>query len=175
MNRKILLPLATVVAAGAIAVGSGASFSSTTGNTISAVTAGSLKHTNSKDGAAIFTIPNMKPGDTVNGSLVLTNTGTLPADFSLTETSSSNTFVAGSDLSLDIVDVTANATVYSGTFGGLTDNVKNAIGTWQPGAAHTFRFTVKLSQDAPNTDQGKTAGATYTWDSVQLSGTTTDQ
>jgi len=174
MNRKILLPLATVVAAGAIAVGSGASFSSTTGNTISAVTAGSLAQTNSKAGAAIFTIPNMKPGDTVNGSLTLTNTGTLPADFSLTEASSSNTF-GGSDLTLDIVDVTTSTTVYTGTFGGLADGVKNALGTWAPGAAHNFRFTVKLSQDAPNTDQGKTAGATYTWDSVQLSGTTTEQ
>jgi len=174
MNRKILLPLATVVAAGAIAVGSGASFSSTTGNTISAVTAGTLSHTNSKDGKAIFTIPNMKPGDTVNGTLALTNTGSLPADFSLTEVSSTNGF-AGSDLTLDIVDTTLNTTVYSGTFGGLTDNVKNALGTWAPNTTHNFRFTVKLSQDAPNGDQGKTAGAVYSWDSVQGAGTSSDQ
>jgi hypothetical protein len=33
MNRKILLPLATLLAAGAVAVGSGATFTSTSGNT----------------------------------------------------------------------------------------------------------------------------------------------
>src|SRR5687768_9240195 len=48
-RRKVLIPLATVLAAGTIAVGSGATFTSTTGNTASAVTSGTLKHTNSKD------------------------------------------------------------------------------------------------------------------------------
>ena len=175
MARKILVPLTTVLAAGAIAVGSGATFTSTSGNTISAVTSGTLTQTNSKDGQAIFTLSNIKPGDTVTGTLTLTNTGSLAGDFSLTEVSSTNGF-AGSDLSLDIVDTTANTTVYTGTFGGLVDGTKSALGTWAAGAAHTFKFTVKLSQDAPNADQGKTAGAVYAWDSVQSgSATTTNQ
>ncbi|MGO4255706.1 hypothetical protein [Marmoricola sp. RAF53] len=174
MNRTILLPLATLVAAGAIAVGSGATFNSTTGNTISAVTSGTLTHTNSKDGQAIFNLTGMKPGDVLNGTLTLTNTGSLPATFSLTEVSSNNGF-AGSNLTLDIVDTTSSATVYSGTFGGLTDGAKTALGDWAAGAAHTFRFTVKLNQDTPNADQGKTANAVYSWSSVQLAGGTTDQ
>ncbi|MCW2790898.1 MAG: hypothetical protein JWP56_3201, partial [Aeromicrobium sp.] len=41
-TKKILLPLATLVAAGAIAVGSGATFTSTSANTISSVTSGTL-------------------------------------------------------------------------------------------------------------------------------------
>ena len=174
MARKILLPLTTVLAAGAIAVGSGATFTSTSGNTISAVTSGTLTHSNSKDNKAIFSLTNLKPGDTLNGTLTLTNTGSLAADFSLTEVSSSNAF-SGSNLTLDIVDTTANTTVYSGTFGGLTDGAKNSLGTWAAGSAHVFKFTVKLSQDATNADQGKTAGAVYAWDSVQTAGTTTDQ
>ncbi len=174
MARKILLPLTTVLAAGAIAVGSGATFTSTSGNTISAVTSGTLTQSNSKDGKAIFSLTDLKPGDTLNGTLTLTNTGSLPADFSLTEVSSNNGF-SGSNLTLDIVDTTANTTVYSGTFGGLADGAENALGTWASGAAHSFRFTVKLSQDATNAEQGKTAGATYTWDSVQTAGTTTNQ
>jgi hypothetical protein len=177
MNRKILLPLTTVLAAGAIAVGSGASFDSTTGNSISAVTSGTLSHSNSKADQAIFNLSNLKPGDTLNGTLKLTNTGSLAAAFSLVEVSSSNAFggTAGADLSLDIVDATTGGTVYSGAFGGLTDGAKNALGTWPAGAAHDFRFTVKLSPDAPNADQGKTAGAVYQWESVQLSGDTTNQ
>ena len=92
MNRKMLVPLATLVAAGAIAVGSGASFTSHSENTISSVTSGSLKQTNSKDGQAIFSLTAMKPGDVVNGSLTLTNTGSLPAKLSLTEGASVNEF-----------------------------------------------------------------------------------
>ena len=177
MNRKILLPLTTVLAAGAIAVGSGASFDSTTGNTISAVTSGTLTHSNSKADQAIFNLGNMKPGDVLNGTLTLTNTGSLPAAFSLVEVSSTNAFggTNGADLTLDIVDNTAKTTVYSGAFGGLADGAKNALGTWTSGEAHSFTFTVKLDAAAPNADQGKSAGATYQWQSVQLSGTTTNQ
>jgi hypothetical protein len=174
MNRKILVPLATVLAAGTIAVGSGATFTSSTGNTISAVTSGTLTQSNSKGGQAIFNLTNIKPGDVVNGSLTLTNTGSLPATFSLTETGSANGFT-GTNLTLDIVDTTANTTVYSGTFGGLADGAKNVLGDWAAGATHNFTFTVKLNQDAPNADQGKTASATYVWDSVQLAGQTTNQ
>jgi hypothetical protein len=174
MNRKILVSLATLLAAGTVAVGSGATFTSSTGNTISAVTAGTLSQSNSKAGQAVFNLTNLKPGDTLNGSLALTNTGSLPASFSLTEVSSSNTFT-GANLTLDIVDTTTKATVYSGTFGGLADGTKNVLGDWPAGATHNFTFTVKLAQDTPNADQGKTAGAVYAWDSVQLAGTTTNQ
>ena len=174
MNRKILVSLATVLAAGTIAVGSGATFTATTGNTISAVTSGTLLHTNSKDSKAIFNLSNIKPGDVVNGSLTLTNTGSLPASFSLTEVSSANGFT-GSNLTLDIKDTTTDTTVYSGTFGGLVDGTKNTLGDWAPAASHSFTFSVKLSADAPNADQGKTANAVYAWDSVQLAATTDNQ
>ena len=178
-TKKILVPLATLTVAGAIAVGSGATFTSTTGNTISTVTTGSLKHTNSKDGAAIFNLTNMKPGDTVNGSLVITNTGTLPAKFSLTETSSANAFGerAADDnyLKLVVTNVTTNAQVYSGTFGGLVDGAKTDLGTMNPTVSNEFRFTVTLDVAAPNSEQGKTANAAYAWDSVQLAGETTNQ
>ncbi|MFL6159114.1 MAG: TasA family protein, partial [Marmoricola sp.] len=71
-----------------MAVGSGATFTSTSGNTISAVTAGTLTQSNSKADQAIFNLSNMKPGDTVTGTLTLTNTGSLAAAFSLVEVSS---------------------------------------------------------------------------------------
>jgi hypothetical protein len=172
--KKVLIPLATLVAAGAVAVGSGATFDSTTGNTISAVTAGTLTQSNSKADQAIFNLSNMKPGDTLNGNLTLTNTGSLPAAFSLTEVSSANGFT-GANLTLDILDVTANTTVYSGTFGGLADGAKQALGTWASNASHNFKFVVKLDASTPNGDQGKTANAVYSWSSVQLDGQTYNQ
>jgi spore coat-associated protein N len=172
--KKILLPLGTLLAAGAIAVGSGATFTSTSANSISAVTSGTLSHANSKADQAVFNLTDIKPGDTVNGGLAITNTGSLPASFSLTELASTNTF-ADSYLTLAITNTTTGKTVYSGTFGGLADGTKNDLGTIAPAAKSTFTFSVHLAQDAPNTQQGKTAGASYRWDSVQLSGTTSNQ
>ncbi|HWJ11323.1 MAG TPA: TasA family protein [Nocardioides sp.] len=174
MSKKVLVPLATMAAAGAIAVGSGATFTSQSNNTISAVTSGTLTQSNSKDGGAVFDLTNMKPGDTLNGSLVLTNTGSLPATFSLTETASSNAFT-GDNLTLAITNVTTGASVYSGTFGGLVDGTKTDLGVVQPKAANTYRFTVKLAASTPNADQGKTASAAYQWDSIQLNGETYNQ
>ncbi len=177
-SRKVLVPLATVLAAGAIAVGSGATFTSTTDNTTSAVTAGHLSHSNSKANAAIFTITKMKPGDVVNGSLTITNTGNLPASFTLREPSSTNTFgsAAGANyLHLKITDTTAPSTVFDGDFGALADDTLTALGTLAPGDAHTYNFAVSMDAATPNSEQDKTAGASYQWVSTQLSGATTAQ
>ncbi|WP_110240830.1 hypothetical protein [Nocardioides gilvus] len=177
-SKKVLIPLATLLAAGAIAVGSGATFSSETGNTISAVTSGTLTQANTKDNAAIFNLPNMKPGDVVNGSLSITNTGTLPADFSLTEVVSANGF-SGENLKLVIKNTTAGTTkapvVYEGTFGGLTDGAANTLGTFAAGEKNDYTFTVSLAQAADNTQQGKTASASFKWNAVQLVGETANQ
>ncbi|MFW5473768.1 TasA family protein [Knoellia sp. CPCC 206450] len=172
--KKVLVPLTVLLAAGALAVGSGATFSSETSNTISTVTSGTLLHTNSKNGAEIFGLTNFKPGDTLNGSVTITNTGSLPATFSLTETSSANAFT-GEYLKLAIKNTTSGVTVYDGTFGGLVDGTKNDLGVVAPGAANVYTFTVTLAQDAPNSEQGKTATAAYQWSSVQTAGSVTNQ
>ncbi len=180
-NRKVLVPLATLVAAGAVAIGSGATFTSESSNSVSAVTAGTLTQTNSKGTGAIFTIPSMKPGDTVNGSLTLTNSGSLPATYTLQETTSTNTFGTSTAtgtpnyLHLKITNTTDSTVVYNGDFGALPDSTLTSLGQFSAGAAKTYTFEVKLDQDAPNTEQGKTAGATYTWDAVQLDGAATEQ
>ncbi|WP_185995238.1 TasA family protein [Nocardioides campestrisoli] len=173
-TKKVLVPLATLLAAGAIAVGSGATFTSTSSNTISAVTSGTLSQSNSKAGQAIFNLTDIKPGDVVNGSLAITNTGSLPANFSLTEVSSTNGFSA-ENLKLVITNTTTGSEVFKGTFGALEDGKKNVLGTFAKGATNTFTFKVSLDQDADNSQQGKAAGATYAWDAVQLTGETTDQ
>ena len=173
-TKKILLPLATLVAAGAIAVGSGATFTSTSANTISSVTSGTLTQSNSKSNAAIFNLTNIKPGDVVNGSLTIKNTGSLPATFSLTETSSVNGFAAA-NLTLDITNATTGTKVWSGTFGDLVDGTKNDLGLVAPGVSNDFTFSAKLASTTPNADQGKTASAAFQWDSVQADATTTNQ
>lgn len=140
-TKKVLFPLAALLAAGALAVGSGATFSSESSNTISSVTSGTLLHTNSKNGAQIFGLTNLKPGDTLNGSLTITNTGSLPATFSLNETSSTNAFGDGY-LTLVIKNTTTGATVYSGNFGGLVDGTKTDLGVIE--MAETVLSTTRL-------------------------------
>lgn len=174
LAKKVLVPLTVLLAAGALAVGSGATFSSETSNTISTVTSGTLLQSNSKNGAQIFNLSNLKPGDTLNGGVTITNTGSLPATFSLTEVESANSFT-GSNLTLAIKNATTGVTVYNGTFGGLVDGARTDLGQIAPGAATDYTFTVSLAQDTPNADQGKTASATYTWSSVQLAGETVNQ
>jgi spore coat-associated protein N len=173
-TKKILLPLATLVAAGAIAVGSGATFTSTSANTISSVTSGTLTQSNTKANAAVFNLTNIKPGDVVNGGLTITNTGSLPATFSLTETVSTNTFTAN-NLTMVITNTTANKVVYTGTFGGLVDGARTDLGLVAPGVANNYTFSVKLDSATPNTDQGKAASAAFQWDSIQADGATTNQ
>jgi spore coat-associated protein N len=173
-RRKVLVPLGTLLVASALVAGSGATFTSTSANTTSAFTTGTLTQSNSKAGQAIFDLDNLKPGDTLNGTLTITNTGSLPAAFSLTETSSSNAFSADL-LTLRITNTTTGTTVYDGTFGGLVDGAQNELGTYAAGDANTYQFTVTLDAAAGNSEQGKSATATYQWDSVQLDPTTYNQ
>ncbi|WP_052436973.1 TasA family protein [Georgenia sp. SUBG003] len=169
-GRRVLVPLATLLAAGAVAVGSGATFTSTSSNAISGVASGTLSQSNSAANQAIFNLTNMKPGDTVTGQLTLTNTGSIPAAFSLTEKSSTNGFSTG-NLALRIEDTTAGTVVFDGSFGDLVDDQKTELADFAAGEAHTYRFTVTLREAANNNDdQGRSASAVYEWDSVQLGG-----
>jgi hypothetical protein len=171
-SRKVLVPLATLLAAGAVAVGSGATFTSQSANAASTVTSGTLLHSNSKAGAQIFGLSNLKPGDVVNGTVVIENTGSLPGTFTLKETSSSNAFDPGL-LTLTIKD--GATTLYDGDFGGLADDALVDLGEYAAGASRTYTFTVALDAAAPNTQQGRSASAAYQWVATQLDGETFDQ
>ena len=171
---RVLVPLAGLAAAAALAVGSGADFTSNSVNSANAFSTGSLTQTNSKAGSAVFDLANMKPGDTLNGSVTIKNSGTLGAGFKLTETAT-NGFTTKSNLKLTITESGSTAPVWTGTFGELTAAGPLVLGDWAPGQAKTFVFSVTLDSKADNTEQGKTATATYSWDAVQSAGTTTNQ
>lgn len=166
-HKRITAGLATALAALGIAVGSGATFNSQTANPSNTFTAGTLTHTNSKNGVAIVTGANMKPGDVKTGEVTITNTGSLAGVFTLKESNASNAFAAGS-LHLKIEDVTgATPTqVYYGDLGSVA-SAGLSLGTYASLEARTYRFTVTLDQNAGNGDQGKTASADYVWTAVQ--------
>lgn len=162
-RRKVLVPLATLMVAGTVAVGSGASFTSTTAST-TAVTSGSVTHVND---VTSLSITNIKDKDTVTGSVKITNTGTLPSTLTIAETADTSTFVDG-DLKLTL---TQGATVlYDGTFGGLVNGQTIALGALPVGSSTTVTFTVKLVETTNNTNEGKNASASFQWVSTQEAG-----
>lgn len=167
--RRALVPLATLAAAGALTVGSGANFSSNTANVAGVYATGTLTQSNSKANAAIFNVVNLKPGDTVNGAVTITNTGSLPAVFSVTETAT-NGFADKSNLVMTVTQ--GGTTVYSGQFGSLGTK---ALGTFAAGEARTYNFSTQLKATAGNDEQGKTANAAYSWDAAQTDPVTVNQ
>jgi hypothetical protein len=167
--RKALVPLTTLAAAGALAIGSGASFTSSSANAAGIVASGSLTQSNSKANAAVFNVSNIKPGDTVNGDVTITNTGSLPAVFAVTETAT-NGFADKTNLVMTVTQ--GGTTVYTGTFGAMGTK---SLGTFAAGEARTYRFSTTLKSSATNAEQGKTANASYSWDATQADNVTVNQ
>ena len=163
-SRRLLVPLATLVAAGGIVMASGATFATSTASTGLAAS-GTLTQVNSNSVA--FSKSNLKPGDVVTGSVTITNKSSLPATFTLAEAEVTNTFAPKSDLTLKI---TEGATTISDTTLGAAGTV--ALGTFTPDQARTFTYTVTFAQSASNLQQGKSAETRYTFSSVQTAAET---
>jgi spore coat-associated protein N len=164
-RKRILVPLAGLLVAAAITVGSGADFVANSVNTGNAFTTGTLTQSNSKADKAIFNLNNMKPGDTLVSTVIIGNTGSLPATIALTE-SAVNGFVTAANLQLTITQ--GSTAVWTGTFGTLGTA---QLGEFAAGESREYTFSVKLAQTATNAEQAKTATAIYTWNSTQLAAT----
>jgi spore coat-associated protein N len=164
-RRKILVPLATLTVAGAVAVGSGASFTSTTAST-TAVSSGNVTHVND---VTALDITNIKDGDTITGSVTIENTGTIDSTLTIAEDTfaSVNPFVAG-DLSLTLTK--DGATVYSGDFGGMVDDQAYDLGSLPVGASTTVTFVVTLDETTDNTNEDADAAINFQWVSTQVDG-----
>ena len=161
-TRRLLPPLVAMLAAGSIAVASGATFTATSSTAPSVVASGTLTLDNTKDGVALFDGSDLKPGDTVSGSATVTNDGSLPAGLTLTEAAGASDFSDPALLQLTIDE--DGSQVYDGDFGGAGTI---DLGTFAAGESRTYDVTVTFASSAGNVDQGRTASATYTWDAVQ--------
>ena len=148
--RKIMAALFAVLAATALAVGSGANFNSTSANPSNVLSAGTMSQSNSKAGAAILTADHLKPGDSTNGTVDIQNTGDVNGTFTLLQSSvvdlpASPAF--SQLLTLKVEDLgdpacvsscPAVATVY---LGNVSDMASLPLGTYAAGDTHRYRFT----------------------------------
>jgi spore coat-associated protein N len=168
---KILLSLAAVGAVSIAAIGGTfANFTATpTSIASNAFASGTLTMSPSST-AAIFNSNAMKIGDTANGSITITNTGTLAGIYTL-QGSSSGSAALASQLHLTVYKDTdgSGTPVYDGSLGSFSSA---GLGTFAAtNGAHTFYFHVSLpstgTDAGDNLLQGLSASESFTWTATQ--------
>jgi hypothetical protein len=172
-TNKILATVAAVAAVSVATIGGTFANFTATPTTISnnAFAAGSLTMTRSGTGA-ILSSSGMKIGETVSGSVTITNTGTIAGAYSLSGSTSGSAALAG-QLHLVIYkdnDGVPASQVYDGSLSGFASA---ALGTFAAnGDAHTFYFHVDLpttgTDAGDNAFQGLSTSAEFTWSATQV-------
>lgn len=179
--RRRLAALGTLLAAAAVAVGSGANFTSSSANPSNTFSAGTLSQTNSKNGAAVLTASNMKPGDPATvGTVDIANSGSISGTFSLAKSGLTNSDLANplsAKLTVAIKDCgpwtgspavapdcTGGTPVYSGTIGAMGTQ---ALGAFAGGEKHRYQFNVTFptggTAGEDNVYQGDSMSVQYDW------------
>lgn len=172
--RKVMVGLVGVLAATAIAVGSGANFNSSTASPSNVFSAGTITHSNSKAGVAVLTATGLKPGATTSGTVDIKNTGSISGAFTLAQSNLTNTPASpalSAKLSIVITDkhdpacatsCPTDAIVYSGTITGMGSTT---LGTFAAGETHRYGFVVTFPDGgaggADNTYQGASTSVDY--------------
>lgn len=131
------------------------------------MTDGTLAISSSRTGA-ILSSTGLKPGQTVNGSITIANTGTLAGRYTLSGAATGSAELAGR-LQLVVykdADGAEGAKLYEGSLGAFRSV---ELGTFAArGESHTFHFHVSLpTSTSDNALQGLAASASFTWSAVQ--------
>jgi spore coat-associated protein N len=177
---KLVGALFALSLAAMMAVASGASFTSTSANAGNIVTAGNLKHSNSKDPGMILNVSKLKPGESQSGFTDITNTGDIAGVFTLTKSNvvnsdATNPLSAKLDLVIedlgDPASPTAPVQKYTGKLGSMG---AISMGTLVANEVNRYRFTVTFPDGG--TPSGPTTGdnaykgddvtVDYAWESV---------
>ncbi|MGC8634991.1 MAG: TasA family protein [Candidatus Limnocylindrales bacterium] len=128
---------------------------------------------------ALLTAGAMMPGDTVNGALVLSNTGTSQLRYAMTSTSTNSD---GKGLANQLVPTIKTlgtscaafdgTTVYAGplagaAFGNPAPGAQAGDRTLNAGSSETLCFAANLPTSTGNAFQGATTTASFTFDAEQ--------
>jgi spore coat-associated protein N len=173
--RRTIAALAVVLAAVGITVGSGANFSASAANPSNTFTAGTLSIGQSSS-SALFNATNLRPGDTVPGTVDIQNTGSVAGTFSLGTSHVSDTAGLLGQLDLKIEDCgvwttttapSCNGTniVYDAKANGLNSGALG-LGSFAGGAKHRYQFDVTMPSTIANSFQGATASVQFDWNAT---------
>lgn len=182
------LLLGITAASAAIIQTSTAAFESSTENTGNSFATGSVTLTDDDGGSAMFNLSNMVAGDTATECIEVTYTGTLtpPEAVQLYGALPTSEGDLADNLNLVIEQGTSlsdpadcSSTLASGSAvfntGSLSafvtshNDYASGVDTFTPAPApgsnsRVFRFTVTLNENAPETSQGVTVVADFTWE-----------
>lgn len=191
--RRVLLSLLAVGLTGAaIGATTFSAFSSTTANPNNQLTAGTVAIGDNDAGGALVSLTNAKPGDTSSRCILVTYTGSLPAnvrlygsvtgtlggyvDLTVTRgTDSSPSFSSCANFTADATNYIGSGAgvVYSGLLSGFPTSASagneptaGSPATWSTSTAHSYRIAATLRSDAPAAAQGATANVTFTWEAT---------
>ena len=182
------------IASAGTAIGSGADFSARTANPSNTFSAGALSMENSKDGTAILSATNLKPGgEPKTGVVDIKNTGSIDGAFTLTRDQLTNTDKGNDNptpfatkLVVGIVDCGKFTTV-NGPYGPdpvtpacgdandttlalgplANQNDPIALGTYAPGEQHRYQLAASLATSAGNEYENDGTTARYVFDATQ--------
>lgn len=188
-TTKVLLTALCVGALGSLAaMGVFGAFSSTTTNAGNTITAGTVAIADNDAGAAMYSITNAKPGESVSKCIKVTYTGSLDADVHLYTTSTIGalgqyvdlTITPGTQTTPSFPSCTgfvadSGGALYTGTlanFATTKNSYANGVvdypgtGTkWATNESVIYQVTASLQSSAPEAAQGATTGAhTFTWE-----------
>jgi predicted ribosomally synthesized peptide with SipW-like signal peptide len=172
--RRALAALAALAVAGAVAVGSSASFTASSANPNNTFAAGTLSILNSKEGLAVLTASDMKPGDSASGTVDVENSGSLSGAFTLSrsnivDSDGSNPLSAKLNLVVkDCGDFSSGTPTcdagdpqrYSGTIAAMGSV---ALGTFAASEKHRYEFAVTFDASAGNAYQGDSSSVQFDW------------
>jgi spore coat-associated protein N len=183
--RLALGALLTLLLAAAAVVGSGADFTASSANPANTFAAGTLSILNSKEGTAVLSANNLRPGNSSVGTVDIQNSGGLSGAFTLARTvpvDSDGANPLSSKLNLTIVDCGTfvgatpptcgdgdDVSKYSaGTIAqmGTTGHLVTALGTYAANEKHRYQFTVQLDTTAGNAYQGDTSSVDFDWNAA---------
>lgn len=184
-TRSAAAMVAAAIVTGLLASGamiwqsSQAAFTAASSSPTNTWNAGTVILDDDDNGVAMFTATNLKPGSTGSKCLAVTYTGTLTANVKLYATSVTGTLMPYLDLVVEegaagtYADCTAFATAatpYTGTlttFASSHTNYATGVGNFNGATNPTtkvYRFTWTLKASTPDSVQGGTATATFTWE-----------
>jgi spore coat-associated protein N len=176
--QKMVGVLFALLLAAAMAVGSGANFTSQTVNAGNLVAAGTLKATGPN--TAILNVTKIRPGESPSGEATFSNTGNTQGKFSVTPSNMADTpgTAGGPNLSgkvtLTVQELTGpggtavGAPAYSGLLSAF--NAATDLGDIAGGASKTYKFTVSFPNGTAAVDnpyQGAQTTLDLTIDATQ--------
>lgn len=188
LHRRIgLTKMAGVVlglgaASGLIWQSSNAALTASTDNGVNSWEAGTVTLVDDDSGSLMFNATNMVPGDSVTHCIEVDYTGSSydlnPVKLYSSIATDVDTFASHLDVTIeegsgaDFTDCSSftGSSLYSGTLANLAathSDYSNGVSGFTPASGSTaraYKFVVTLGSDTPNTAQGDSASATFTWE-----------